>query len=132
MEKLNMTETKDQRKSWLKDLKVGDQVFVAESRGVFGDFKMLATVRGITPTGRINVGKYQFPPTGSVYKDRHWTRLEQATDEAIESFHEEQRKAEYIRAINKGIDDKLIQKMSESDLEIIKKTFDKYIEAETK
>ena len=127
-----MTETKDQRKSWLKDLKVGDQVFVAESRGVFGDFKMLATVRGITPTGRINVGKYQFPPTGSVYKDRHWTRLEQATDEAIESFHEEQRKAEYIRAINKGIDDKLIQKMSESDLEIIKKTFDKYIETETK
>ena len=132
MEKLNMTETKDQRRSWLKDLKVGDQVFVAESRGVFGDFKMLATVRGITPTGRINVGKYQFPPTGSVYKDRHWTRLEQATDEAIESFHEEQRKAEYIRAINKGIDDKLIQKMSESDLEIIKKTFDKYIETETK
>ena len=127
-----MTETKDQRRSWLKDLKVGDQVFVAESRGVFGDFKMLATVRGITPTGRINVGKYQFPPTGSVYKDRHWTRLEQATDEAIESFHEEQRKAEYIRAINKGIDDKLIQKMSESDLEIIKKTFDKYIETETK
>ena len=127
-----MTETKDQRKGWLKDLKVGDQVLVEESRGVFGVFKMLATVRGITPTGRINVGKYQFPPTGSVYKDRRWTKLEQATDKTVEKFHEEQRKAEYIRAINKGIDDKMIQKMSESDLELIKKTFDKYIEDETK
>ena len=127
-----MTETKDQRKGWLKDLKVGDQVLVEESRGVFGVFKILATVRGITPTGRINVGKYQFPPTGSVYKDRRWTKLEQATDKTVEKFHEEQRKAEYIRAINKGIDDKMIQKMSESDLELIKKTFDKYIEDETK
>lgn len=127
-----MTETKDQRKGWLKDLKVGDQVLVEESRGALGAFKMLATVRGITPTGRINVGKYQFPPTGSVYKDRRWTKLEQATNETVEKFHEEQRKAEYIRAINKGIDDKMIQKMSESDLELIKKTFDKYVEAETK
>ena len=126
-----MTETKDQRKGWLKDLKVGDQVFVVESRGVFSDYKTLATVGKITPTGRINVGKYQFPPTGSVYKGSYWTRLEQATDEAIESFYEEEQKAEYIRAINKGIDGKLIQKMSKSDLEIIKKTFDKYIEAKT-
>ena len=132
MEKSNMTETKDQRKGWLKDLKVGDQVFVVESRGVFSDYKTLTTVEKITPTGRINVGRYQFPPTGSVFKDRNWTKMEQATDEAIESFYEEQQKAEYIRAINKGIDDKLISKMSKSDLEIIKKTFDKYIEAETK
>lgn len=127
-----MTGTKDQRKGWLKDLKVGEQVFVVESRGVFGDVKILATVGKITPTGRINVGKYQFPPTGSVYKDRNWVKLEQVTDETIESFYEEKQKAEYIRAINKGIDDKLIQKMSKSDLEIIKKTFDKYIETEIK
>ena len=127
-----MTGTKDQRKGWLKDLKVGEQVFVVESRGVFGHVKILATVGKITPTGRINVGKYQFPPTGSVYKDRNWVKLEQVTDETIESFYEEKQKAEYIRAINKGIDDKLIQKMSKSDLEIIKKTFDKYIETEIK
>ena len=126
-----MTETKDQRKGWLKDLKVWDQVFVVESRGVFSDVKTLAIVEKITPTGRINVGRYQFPPTGSVYKDRNWVKLEQVTDETIESFYEEHQKAEYIQAINKGIADKLIQKMSKSDLEIIKKTFDKYIEAET-
>ena len=132
MEKSNMTETKDQRKGWLKDLKVGDQVFVVELRGVFSNYKTLATVEKITPTGRINVEGYQFTPTGSIFKDRGWTRLEQATNEAIESFYEDLQKAEYIRAINKGIADKLIQKMSKSDLEIIKKTFDKYIEAETK
>jgi hypothetical protein len=132
MEKSNMTETKDQRKGWLKDLKVGDQVFVVELRGVFSNYKTLATVEKITPTGRINVEGYQFPPIGSIFKDRSWTRLEQATNEAIESFYEDLQKAEYIRAINKGIDDKLISKMSKSDLEIIKKTFDKYIETETK
>ena len=126
-----MTETKDQRKGWLKDLKVGDQVFVVESRGVFSDYKTLTTVEKITATGRINVGGFQFPPVGSIFKNRY-VRLEQATDETIESFYEEQQKAEYIRAINKGIDDKLISKMSKSDLEIIKKTFDKYIETETK
>ena len=132
MEKSNMTETKDQRKGWLKDLKIGDQVFVVESKGVFSDVKTLATVEKITPTGRINVGRYQFPSTGSVYKDRNWVKLEQVTDETIESFYEEHQKAEYIQVINKGIADKLIQKMSKSDLEIIKKTFDKYIETETK
>ena len=127
-----MTETKDQRKGWLKDLKVGDQVFVVELRGVFSKYKTLATFEKITPTGRINVVGYHFPQTGSIFKDRGWTRLEQATNEAIESFYEDLQKAEYIRAINKGIDDKLISKMSKSDLEIIKKTFDKYIETETK
>ena len=80
-----MTETKDQRKGWLKDLKVGDQVFVVELRGVFSNYKTLATVEKITPTGRINVEGYQFPPIGSIFKDRSWTRLEQATNEAIES-----------------------------------------------
>ena len=111
---------------------ISSPVFVVELRGVFSSYKTLATVEKITPTGRINVEGYQFPPTGSIFKDRSWTRLEQATNEAIESFYEDLQKAEYIRAINKGIDDKLISKMSKSDLEIIKKTFDKYIETETK
>ena len=55
-----MTETKDQRKGWLKDLKVGDQVFVVELRGVFSSYKTLATVEKITPTGRINVEDINF------------------------------------------------------------------------
>ena len=66
MEKSNMTETKDQRKGWLKDLKVGDEVFIVISRGVLGNNRILTTIKKITPTGRINAGGKQFPPTGKV------------------------------------------------------------------
>ena len=50
-----MTESKDQRKGWLRELKVGDKVFVVSSRGALGSVKTLAIVEKITPTGRINV-----------------------------------------------------------------------------
>jgi hypothetical protein len=51
-----MTESKDQRTGWLKDLKVGDKVFVRNYRGALGSVKSLAVVDKITPTGRINIG----------------------------------------------------------------------------
>lgn len=70
-----MTETKDQRKGWLKDLKAGDTVFVVRSKGILGS-RNEATVEKITPTGRIKVGGVQFPPSGVFYKDCWETRLE--------------------------------------------------------
>ena len=74
-----MTETKDQRTGWLKDLKVGDKVFVVRSKGILGS-RNEATIEKITPTGRIKVGRVQFPPSGVLYKDCWETRLE-ATNE---------------------------------------------------
>lgn len=64
-----MTESKDQRKGWLRDLKVGDKVFIVSSKGVLGSVRTLAVVEKITPTGRLNVEGQQFPPSGSIYEN---------------------------------------------------------------
>lgn len=81
-----MTESKDQREGWLKELKVGDKVFVRNSRGVLGSVKSLAVVDKITPTGRINIGVQQFKPSGECHQGYKFTRLEQATEESIKEF----------------------------------------------
>lgn len=70
-----MTETKDQRTGWLKDLKAGDTVLIVRSKGILGS-QHEATIEKVTPTGRIKVGGLQFPPSGVIYKDCWITRLE--------------------------------------------------------
>ena len=56
-----MTESKDQREGWLKDLKVGDKVFIVISNAVSGTKRILTTVEKITPTGRIDARGTRFP-----------------------------------------------------------------------
>ena len=68
--------------SWLKELKVGEKVFVSN---VFGN-KTLGTVQRITPTGRIVVNGIQY--INGVHNFSNWRAytLEEATDEKIEEY----------------------------------------------
>ena len=121
-----MTETKDQRAGWLKELKVGDKVFVRNSRGVLGSVKSLAVVDKITPTGRINIGVQQFKPSGECHQGYKFTRLEQATEESIKEFMLEKQKSALIREIADKVNDGVLSEMSILDLKSIKMTIDNY------
>lgn len=121
-----MTETKDQRAGWLKELKVGDKVFVRKSRGVLGSVKSLAVVDKITPTGRINIGVQQFKPSGECHQGYKFTRLEQATEESIKEFMLENQKSALIREIADKVNDGVLAEMSILDLKSIKMTIDNY------
>lgn len=121
-----MTESKDQRTGWLKELKVGDKVFVDSSKGVLGRVKRLATVEKITPTGRLNVDGEQFPPSGEKYENYRSTKLVQATEKAIMEFALEKQKSALIRKITDKVNDGVLAEMSFLDLEAIKMTIDKY------
>lgn len=121
-----MTETKDQRKGQLKDLKVGDEVFIVISRGVLGNNRILTTIKKITPTGRINAGGKQFPPTGKVYANYVFTELEQATEELISEHINNVKKHKMVEKLNEKIQAGILNKMALNDLEIIQREFSKY------
>ena len=121
-----MMEEKDKRKGWLRDLKVGDKVFVIRSRGVLGSTKTLSIVEKITPVGRINVGGQQFPPTGSFYGDYHSTKLEQTTEEAIQEHISNVKKRKLIKEITDKVNSGILNKMTFIDLKIIKQEMLKY------
>lgn len=121
-----MTASKDQRTGWLKELKVGDKVFVRNSRGALGSVKSLAVVDKITPTGRINIGVQQFQPSGECRQGYRFTRLEQATEESIKEFMLEKQKSALIREIADKVNDGVLAEMSILDLKSIKMTIDNY------
>jgi hypothetical protein len=74
---------KDQREGWLKELKVGDRVIVARNAG-FGE--SCHKVENITPSGKIDVNRVRYKPTG--HSEGKWDRncLEQATKERVEKI----------------------------------------------
>ena len=121
-----MAETKDQRKGWLRDLKVGDKVFIVSSRGVLGSTKTLAVVEKITPTGRLNVKGQQFPPSGSIYENYRSTKLEQATEKAIQEHVSNVEKQKLIKEITDEVDSGILNKMTFIDLKAIKQELSKY------
>lgn len=121
-----MTESKDQREGWLKELKVGDKVFVRNYRGALGSVKSLAVVDKITPTGRINIGGQQFKPSGEYHQGYKFTRLEQATEESIKEFMLEKQKSALIREIADKVNNGVLKEMSTLDLKVIKMTIDNY------
>ena len=121
-----MAETKDQRKGWLRDLKVGDKVFIVRSRGVLGSTKTLAVVEKITPTGRLNVKGQQFPPSGSIYENYRSTKLEQATEQAIQEHISNFEKQKLIKEITDKVDSGILNKMTFIDLKVIKHELSKY------
>lgn len=121
-----MTESKDQRRGWLKELKAGDYVFVKQCRGTLGSVKTLAVVDKITPTGRINIGVQQFQPSGECRKGYRWARLEQATKENINEFTLEKQKSALIQEIADKVRGGVLEEMSILDLKEIKMTIDKY------
>ena len=119
-------EEKDKRKGWLRDLKVGDKVFVIRSRSVLGSTKTLSIVEKITPTGRINVGGQQFPSSGIIYENYHSTKLEQATEEAIQEHISNVEKRKLIKEITDKVNSGILNKMTFIDLKIIKQEMLKY------
>lgn len=121
-----MTGSKDQRTGWLKELKVGDYVFVKQYRGTLGSVKTLAVVDKITPTGRINIGVQQFQSSGECRQGYKTTRLEQATKENIKEFTLEKQKSALIREIAEKVNGGVLAKMDTIDLKEIKMTLDKY------
>lgn len=121
-----MTESKDQRKGWLRDLKVGDKVFVVSSKGVLGSTKTLAVVEKITPTGRLNVEGQQFPPSGSIYENYCSTKLEQATEQAIQEYISNVEKQKLIKEITDKVNSGILNKMTSIDLKVIKHELSKY------
>lgn len=121
-----MTESKDQRKGWLKDLKVGDKVFIVSSKGVLGSVKTLAVVEKITPTGRLNVKGQQFPPSGSIYENYRSTKLEQATEQAIQEYVSNIEKQKLIKELTEKVNSGALNQMTLLDLKTIKYEFSKY------
>lgn len=121
-----MTESKDQRKGWLRDLKVGDKVFIVSSKGVLGSVRTLAVVEKITPTGRLNVEGQQFPPSGSIYENYRSTKLEQATEQAIQEHVSNVEKQKLIKEITDKVNSGILNKMTSIDLKVIKHELSKY------
>lgn len=121
-----MTESKDQRKGWLRDLKVGDKVFIVSSKGVLGSVRTLAVVEKITPTGRLNVEGQQFPPSGSIYENYRSTKLEQATEQAIQEYISNVEKQKLIKEITDKVNSGILNKMTSIDLKVIKHELSKY------
>lgn len=121
-----MTESKDQRKGWLRDLKVGDKVFIVSSKGVLGSVRTLAVVEKITPTGCLNVEGQQFPPSGSIYENYRSTKLEQATEQAIQEHVSNVEKQKLIKEITDKVNSGILNKMTSIDLKVIKHELSKY------
>ena len=121
-----MTETKDQRKGWLRDLKVGDKVFFVISKGVLGTKRILTTVEKITPTGRIDVRGTRFPPTGKLYANYVFTELEQATEQAVQEHVSNVEKQKLIKEITDKVNSGILNKMTSIDLKVIKHELSKY------
>lgn len=68
-----MTESKDQRKGWLKELKVGDKVVMLNTMGVLGRTMTVEVVKNITPTGEIVLGNTTIPANGILHYEGYKT-----------------------------------------------------------
>ena len=105
---------KDKRTGWLKDLKVGDEVFLI---GLYSQ-KIVVVVDKITPTGRINAGGYQFNHYGrGKITDYRTLQLMELTPE-LRSKHLLSLKRERLEAkVKNKINDINISKLSDEKLE---------------
>lgn len=80
---------KDKRTGWLKDLKVGDEVFV-DSLTRYGD-RQIGIVSRITPTGRISVESdcdRQYSPEGYNKNGLYPARLSEIKQETKDKIRE--------------------------------------------
>nr|DAN80902.1 MAG TPA: hypothetical protein [Caudoviricetes sp.] len=120
-----MIETKDKRVGWLRDLKVGDKVFIVSSKGVLGSVRTLAVVEKITPTGRLNVKGQQFPPSGSIYENYRSTKLKQVTEQAIQEHVSNIEKQKLIKEITDKVNSGILNRMTSIELKVIKEEISK-------
>lgn len=105
-------EHKDRRTGWLKELKVGDNVFIRSSLGV-----KLGTVTKITPTGRITVFNSTFSHMGRAGSGFSVIRLEEATPEKISQHIERFQKTKMIKSIKENISKINFENLDLGDIE---------------
>ena len=89
--------TKDKRQGWLKDLKVGDEVFIVGIGANSCEETKIGTVSHITPTGRIGVNYTQYSVEGYRKNDLFPTRLKKLTPEAKQEYLLEKERQEYLQ-----------------------------------
>ena len=116
---------KDKRQGWLKELKVGDEVFV-EYIGNSDNYNetMFGTVSRITPTGRISVfritsnemktSETQYSAEGYNKNGLFPTRLVNVIPELKERFRES-----YIRNITTTINNTTLHNLKLNNLELL-------------
>ena len=116
---------KDKRQGWLKELKVGDEVFV-EYIGNSDNYNetMFGTVSRITPTGRISVfritsnemktSETQYSAEGYNRNGLFPTRLVNVIPELKERFRES-----YIRNITTTINNTTLHNLKLNNLELL-------------
>lgn len=116
---------KDKRQGWLKELKVGDEVFV-EYIGKSDNYNetMFGTVSRITPTGRISVfritsnemktSETQYSAEGYNRNGLFPTRLVNVIPELKERFRES-----YIRNITTTINNTTLHNLKLNNLELL-------------
>ena len=105
-------ENKDTRTGWLKELKVGDNVFIRSYLGL-----KLGTVTEISSTGRIAVYNSTFSHTGRAESGFPLIRLEEATPEKISEHIEKFQKSKMIKLIKENISKINFEKLDLGDLE---------------
>jgi hypothetical protein len=105
-------ENKDRRIGWLKELKVGDNVFIRSSLGL-----KLGTVTKITPTGRITVFNSTFSHMGRAGSGFSVIRLEEATPEKISQHIEGFQKSKMVKLIKENISKINFENLDLGDLE---------------
>lgn len=105
-------ENKDRRIGWLKELKVGDNVFIRSSLGL-----KLGTVTKITPTGRITVFNSTFSHMGRAGSGFSVIRLEEATPEKISQHIERFQKSKMIKLIKENISKINFENLDLGDIE---------------
>lgn len=118
---------KDKRQGWLKDLKVGDEVFVEYiGNSDSYDGSMFGVVSRITPTGRIvvsrknsnemmiNIDETQYSPEGYHRNGPFPTRIVGIIPELKERFRES-----FIRDVTTTINDETLHSFSLNSLEIL-------------
>ena len=108
---------KDKRTGWLKDLKVGDEVFLIQGRGVWGSYTTISQVQKITPTGKINVDGVQFSPNGSNYSGSNSLWLRELTPESKEEYLAERKRQTIARNISNTLTPRMISELSLEKLE---------------
>lgn len=88
---------KDRRQGWLKELKVGDEVFIVGIDTDSYEETEIGTVTHITPTGRIGVNYTQYSVEGYRKHVSYPTRLKKLTPEAKKEYLLEKERQEYLK-----------------------------------
>ena len=111
--------TKDKRQGWLKDLKVGDEVFIVGIGANSCEETKIGTVSHITPTGRIGVNYTQYSVEGYRKNDLFPTRLKKLTPEAKQEYLLEKQRTSLLIKTRNALKNLNLDKMNTGELQAL-------------